>query len=102
MGLWTLLYKQIVRGENVGQPYLFIDSGHAELGFISLGQITKPGRPLPGSLWIVPQHLYSPIEQQAAVIASGLAAAAFLAFLKRNTARTIINSHGFATPEAAR
>jgi molybdate transport system substrate-binding protein len=102
MGLWALLYKQIVRGENVSQTYLFIDSGNAELGFISLGQITKPGQPLPGSLWIVPQQLYSPIEQQAVLIESSIAAEAFIAFLKSNTARTIISSHGFAVPEVAR
>ena len=49
LGLWDSIKSRIVQGENIAQTFQFISTGNAELGFISLSQIMKPGDAIPGS-----------------------------------------------------
>jgi molybdate transport system substrate-binding protein len=65
MGLWKNMDKKLVRGENIAQAFQFINSGNAELGFVSFSQLMSPNFSLVGSFWEVPKSLYNPIEQQA-------------------------------------
>lgn len=97
-GLWEALQNRMVRGENIGQTFQFVKSGNAELGFVALSQIIQPGHGIEGSLWIVPQSLYSPIEQQAVLLRESDAARAFLAFVKNDESLEIIRRFGYATP----
>jgi molybdate transport system substrate-binding protein len=46
-------------------------SGSAELGFIAFSQIHKDGKLIDGSHWLVPAKYYSPIRQDAVVLAKG-------------------------------
>src|SRR6195952_5404913 len=56
---------------NIGQALQFVQSGNAELGFVALGQVQPPdGSKAPGSMWLVPDNLYTPIRQDAVVIAA--------------------------------
>jgi molybdate transport system substrate-binding protein len=50
-----------------------------------------------GSLWVVPQSLYSPIEQQAVLLRDNETARMFVAFLRSNEALQIIHDHGYDT-----
>src|SRR6201989_2150857 len=55
---------RVVTAENIGQALQFVQSGNAELGFVALGQVLPPdGSKAPGSMWLVPDNLYTPIKQ---------------------------------------
>ncbi len=97
-GLWQSLQKRLVRGENIGQTYQFVKTGNAELGFVAWSQIKRPGQPVEGSWWEVPQALYSPIEQQAVLLRDDTGARAFLTFTRSEEALQIIRSYGYGTP----
>ena len=100
MGLWQGLQRRIVRGENISQTYQFVSSGSAELGFVALSQVKRPGEPIKGSYWMAPPESYSPIEQQAVLLTHGrdnAAARAFLSFVQGPEARKIIEGFGYAT-----
>ncbi len=98
LGLWKALGKQMVRGENIGQAFQYIKSGNAELGFVAYSQVKKPGHPIAGSYWMVPQEMYTPIRQQAVLLTKNAAAHAFLSFVRSDAALAIIQSYGYETP----
>ena len=97
--LYERVQDRLVTGENIAQTHQFVASGNAELGFVAYSQVLKEGR-LEGSVWQVPQALYSPIRQDAVLLSKGRenkAAAAFLEFLKSSPkAREIILSYGYS------
>ncbi len=95
LGLWETLRFQMVRGENIGQTYQFVISGNAELGFVALSQIKRPGLVISGSYWVVPANLYQPIKQQAVLISDNQVAKAFLEFVRSDEAKVIIQSFGY-------
>jgi len=97
-GLSDALAPRIVTAESIAQAYQFVASGNAELGFVALSQVALPGKPVPGSYWLVPQALYGQIRQDAVLLARGEknpAAVALLAYLKGDAARTLIQSWGY-------
>jgi molybdate transport system substrate-binding protein len=91
--------SRLVTAENIGQAYQFVQSGNAELGFVALGQVQPPdGSKVPGSMWLVPDKLYTPIRQDAVVIAasrSGAAATAFVDYLASDKARSVMKLFGY-------
>ncbi|HLE56472.1 MAG TPA: molybdate ABC transporter substrate-binding protein, partial [Rhodothermia bacterium] len=89
---------RIVRGENISQAYHFVTSGNAELGFVAASQVIRPGKQFQGSLWAVPDSLYSPIEQQVVLLRDVEAARDFLEFVKSEEAVQIIHDFGYDTP----
>ncbi len=94
--IYDTLKPKIVEGATVTQALQFVETGNAEIGFVSLSQLT--GRET-GSRWLVPQELYSPIRQDAVLLKSGAsneAATGFIAFLRSPEARTIIEKFGYA------
>lgn len=100
LGRWPELSNRLARGENINQAFQFVTSGNAELGLIALSQLTRPGHRASGSFWLVPQTLYSPIEQHALLLRDRPAAHAFLAFLRTEPALAIIRGYGYDTPHA--
>ena len=97
-GLWKKLQPRLVRGENIGQTYQFVRTGNAQLGFVAAAQPFASGARISGSYWTPPQSLYTPIIQQAVLIKDTPAARAFIAFVKTETARALIETHGYLTP----
>jgi len=97
-GLWNELDKRFVRGENIGQAFQFVKSGNAQLGFIARSQVFSADRVVEGSLWEVPQALYTPIEQQAVILNDKEAVRAFMSFVRDEEAIRIIRDHGYDTP----
>ncbi len=92
------LQPRFVTGENITQTYQFAATGNAELGFVALSQIYKDGQYVTGSHWMVPPELYPQIRQDAVLLTRGKgnpAAQALLDYLKGDTARKIIRSHGY-------
>lgn len=97
-GVWDRLQGKIVRGENVIQTSQFVQSGNAELGFVALSQVRGPGKKLGGSYWLVPQSLYTPLEQQTVLLKDNAAARAFLDFVCGAEASDLIRSYGYDLP----
>lgn len=98
LNLKNQLELKFVTGENIGQTYQFVDSGNAELGFVALSQITRDNKLVKGSMWQVPDKLYTPIRQDAVLLVNGKDSAAarqLLAFLRSETAIRIIKSYGY-------
>lgn len=93
---WQPLF---VQGENIAQTYQFISTGNAELGFVALSQvIDDKGKIVSGSMWLVPENLYTPIRQNAILLKKGEnnpAAVALLKFLKSEPALAIIKKYGY-------
>ena len=97
LGAYEAVAPKIVTAENITQAYQFISSGNAELGFVALSQVLKDGK-MEGSSWLVPANLYTPIRQDAVMLApaKGKAAAqALMRFLRGDKARAIIKSFGY-------
>lgn len=90
LGLWENLQDRIVRGENIAQAYQYVYSGNAELGFVSASL-----NPEQGSVWLVPEAWYSPVEQQAVLLVDELAGRAFIEFMKSKEVQRIIGRHGY-------
>lgn len=98
-GLWEAMQGRLVRGENIGQTFQFVASGNAGLGFVALSQIKRHDAGTRGSYWMVPQGLYRPIEQQAVLLRDTVAGRALLDYARSETARAIIRSYGYDTPD---
>jgi len=98
LGLWDSMQGSMVRGENIGQAFQFVKSGNAELGFVAYAQVKRPGHPIQGSWWAVPQALYTPIEQQAVLFKEGEAASAFMSYIQSDAALEIIQGYGYGIP----
>jgi molybdate transport system substrate-binding protein len=97
-GLWDRLRGRVVRGENISQTFHFVKSGNAELGFVAFAQVSRPDTPAGGSMWVVPQALYTPIVQQAVLLKESAPARAFMSFVRKVETRTLIESFGYETP----
>jgi molybdate transport system substrate-binding protein len=102
LNLWKPVLSTLVQGENISQTFQFVATGNAEIGFVALSQILDPRMKIQGSQWIVPEHLYDAIDQDAVLLAGGesqAAARALLQFLKSEPARKLIQSYGYGLKE---
>lgn len=98
--LYSALQPKFVVGANITQAYEFVSSGNAALGFVALSQVIGDKA---GSRWLVPQALYTPIRQDAVLLATGAdnpAATGFLQFLKSPAATAIIARYGYTSGTA--
>ena len=95
----SMLCQRMVLGENVGQAFLFVRSGNAELGFVAASQLVGSNPvPMEGSLWEVPENLYRPIGQQAVLLSDTRASRAFMAYVRSEEAARIIHENGYTNP----
>ncbi|MEW6512539.1 MAG: molybdate ABC transporter substrate-binding protein [Pseudomonadota bacterium] len=98
LGVHDAVQPKLVVAENLTQVQQFVATGNAELGFVALSQVLKEGKIAEGSGWIVPQKFYTPIRQDAVLLAKGKgkpAAEALLAYLKGDKARAAIKAFGY-------
>ncbi len=101
LNLWDKVQGKMVTGESIAQTFQFAASGNAEMAFVALSQITRDGKIIDGSYWLVPADLYSPIKQAAIQLTAArdkAAAQAFLAYLKGPKAAAVIRSFGYELP----
>ncbi|NND61002.1 MAG: molybdate ABC transporter substrate-binding protein [Gammaproteobacteria bacterium] len=95
-GIWQQVSRRIVRGENIGQAYLFVRTGNAELGMVALTQMQAGA---PGCRYLVPENEHIPISQFAVTLDdSKVLAAAFIDFLQSAQARETIAKRGYTLP----
>ena len=99
LGWLSATQPKFVQGESIAQTYQFIATGNAELGFVALSQVlNKEGKLASGSAWAVPNNLYTPIRQDAVILAHGKgkpAAVALMKYLKGDKAKAVTNSYGY-------
>lgn len=98
LGVEQRIKEKLVQGENVAQTYQFVATGNADLGFVATSQIVDSRAEKSGSVWRVPQHLYSPIRQDAVLLYHGEqnpAAHQLLHFMKSDSARAIMSTFGY-------
>jgi molybdate transport system substrate-binding protein len=102
-GVYDQIRRRLVYGENIAQAAQFVVSGSAQAGILALSLASSP--PMrDGKRWEIPANLHPPIEQGAIILKNAKdkgAAHAFLAFLKSDAARKILESYGFTLPASA-
>ena len=99
LGVQAGVIPKLVQGESIGQTYQFVSTENAHLGFVALSQISLDGRITQGSAWVVPQHLHTPLKQDAVLLNAGkdnTAAQALLKYMQGDTAKAIITRYGYA------
>lgn len=97
LGLATALQGKLVEGNNVAQAFQFVESRAAELGFVARSQVAGGSG---GSVWRVPESLYSPIRQDAVLLTRARddsLAREFLAFLTSSEAVEVLAAYGYRT-----
>ncbi|MEW8409994.1 MAG: molybdate ABC transporter substrate-binding protein [Candidatus Thiodiazotropha sp.] len=97
LGVLDGLTPKLVRGESIAQTFQFVATGNAEAGFVALAQI-REWEGDAGTLWEIPPHYYAPIDQAAVLLKKGEAnpaAVAYLAFLRSDAARKVIERYGY-------
>ncbi|SRR6266567_632818 len=67
-GLYEALKPRLVTAENIAQAAQFVDTGNADVGFISLTSASTPRLTADGRYFVVPADLYPPIEQGAVLV----------------------------------
>ncbi len=98
LGLSAALTPRIVQGESIGQTYNFVHTGNAEIGFVAMSQVLEGGRLKGGSMWVVPQNLHAPIQQDAVLLkraANNEAAMALMKLLQSPNIKALIRSYGY-------
>jgi molybdate transport system substrate-binding protein len=98
LGLSATLTPKLVQGESIGQAYNFAFTGNAEIAFVAMSQVLEGGRLKGGSMWVVPQNLYTPIRQDAVLLkraANNEAAQALMKLLQSPNIKTLIRSYGY-------
>lgn len=99
-GIYEQVRRRLVYGENIAQAAQFVASGSAQAGILALSLAVSP--PMrDGKRWDIPEEMHPPVEQ-AAIILKGTkdkdGARTFLAFLKSEVGRTVLESYGFKRP----
>ncbi|HEV8077025.1 MAG TPA: molybdate ABC transporter substrate-binding protein [Marinobacter sp.] len=97
MRLWDALQPRLVRGDSSAQTFQFVATSNAQAGFVALSQVNawQHGK---GTLWVVPQQMYAPIDQQAVLLNHGKdkpVARQWLEFLRSPQALKMIKDYGY-------
>lgn len=98
LGLTATVTPKLVQGESIGQTFNFVHTGNAEIGFIAMSQVLEGGKLKGGSMWLIPQALYSPIQQDAVLLQHGAnnpAAQALMKLLQGPNIKDLIRSYGY-------
>ena len=99
-GVYEQVRRRLVYGENIAQAAQFVASGSAQAGILALSLAVSP--PMRGGKrWEIPADMHPPIEQGAIILKSAKdkeGARAFLAFLKSDAGRKVLESYGFVLP----
>ena len=103
LGILQVTRNKWVQGENIAQTFQFVETGNAALGFVAKSQIWRDGRLSHGSVWLIPDDWYSPINQDAVLLKRSShqkLAALLLDFLKQKEVRAKIASFGYQELDA--
>ncbi len=95
-GIEQAVRAKLVYGENIGQAFLFVRSGNADVGLVAASSVYQAG----GKAAAVPPESYDPIVQQAVTLRHAPETArTFTAFLSSGTARKVLKKYGYGVPQ---
>jgi molybdate transport system substrate-binding protein len=100
-GVYDAVKDRFVLGENISQAAQFVESGNADAGILALSLVLSPGLKEKGRYWTIPEDLYTPIQQGAAVIRASQnqqGAQAFLDYVKTPATAALLERYGFVLP----
>lgn len=101
LGLTNTLKPKLVIAENIAQAAQFVESGNAEVGFLSLTSAVTPLLEKTGTFIRIPEGAYPPILQGAVVIrnaSNSNEARRFLDFLRSPSIRSQLARSGLGAP----
>jgi molybdate transport system substrate-binding protein len=103
LGLWEMLRKRLVLGENVSQATQYVASGSAQAGITALSLASAGAVAAQTRHLRLPDTLHQPLQQAMVLLKHARpAAAAFRDFLTTPTAQRLLERHGFALPVPGR
>jgi molybdate transport system substrate-binding protein len=96
-GVWEAVQPKLIFGENIAQTLQLAETGGVDAALMALSlSLTSDGH------WtLLPDHLYTPLDQELAVIAGAEhedAARRFATFVNSPEARPIMRKYGFTLP----
>jgi molybdate transport system substrate-binding protein len=104
LGLYDVLKPKLVVAENIAQTAQYVDSGNAELGFISLTSAMTQRLKTSGHYVLVPRDAYPPIQQGVVIVkrsgSDSVAAHRFLEFLASAPVVHELEAGGLAPAQA--
>jgi molybdate transport system substrate-binding protein len=103
-GLWGQARSRVVVGENIAQAFLFVATGNAALGIVSVSQIKNAVAPIGISCKSAIQTADENSLVQSGIVlrrsTNQKSARAFMMFLRSTRAREIIVAHGYEVPSS--
>jgi molybdate transport system substrate-binding protein len=102
VGVWQAVQPKLVIAETIQQTHQYAETGNvdAAIGALSLSVPAAAGGDL-GRYVVIPQELYTPLDQALAVIKgtkNEAAARAFAAFIAGPQGREVLQKYGFTVP----
>lgn len=100
-GLYERVQSRLVLGENISQAAQFVQSGNAEIGFLSLSHANAAPMKDQGRFWPVPADAYPPLHQAAVILRrsrEGASAQSLIDFIKGGEGKVILERYGFTIP----
>jgi len=101
LGAWADAQPKLVTGENITQTAQFVETGHADAGFVALSLVLSPKLKDRGRWLEVEPTLHAPLGQGAVLTDRGAAnpaAGRYLAFLASPAAKKILQDFGYSVP----
>lgn len=99
-GIYDQVRSKFVYGENIAQAAQFVQSGNAQAGIIALSLAASPAMK-GGQRWEIPVNIHPPIDQALVILNNAKdkeGARVFVALIKSNAGRRILESYGFTLP----
>lgn len=97
-GLWDAVNPKLVYGEDVTQSFEYASAGNVDVAIIPLSMIEKDA---PGHWISLPQTLYSPLDQTAAIVRESKhpdAAHRFIQLLLSLASQKVLAQYGYTLP----
>jgi molybdate transport system substrate-binding protein len=100
-GVWEVVERKLVYGENISQAVQYVQSGNAQVGIIAQSLALSPELAKQGNYALIPDKLYQPLVQafiitQRAV--DNILAREFSTFILGKEGRKIMSRYGFMLP----
>ena len=104
LGAWEATRRKLVFGESISQTAQFVETGHADVGFVAMSFVLSPKLSAKGRWQEVPPEWYARVPLDHAVVlttrgAANPAARKYLEFLRSEPARKILRDFGYGVPE---
>jgi len=101
-GLWELVQRSLVLGDNVAQAAQFASTGNAVGGIIAHSLVLAPPLRGQGQYALIPESDHPPLRQRMVLLKrAGPTADDFYRYLQQPAAREIFQRFGFALPASS-